>query len=148
MKISDNGLDLIRAFEGLRLTAYKCPAGVWTIGYGSTGPHVKEGLTITEGWADALLRKDVERFEEGVEALVKADIGQNEFDALVAFSFNVGLGNLGQSTLLRLLNQSDYMGAAAQFGKWVYAGKKVLPGLVRRRQAEAALFRGDDWRSA
>lgn len=148
MRISHNGLDLIRAFEGLRLDAYVCPAGVLTIGFGSTGDHVKPGMRITEDEADALLEKDLERFERGVESLVTAEIGQDEFDALVSFSFNVGLGNLGQSTLLKMLNRSDYMGAAAQFGKWIYAGKKVLPGLVRRRHAEAAMFRGDDWRTA
>lgn len=148
MKISDNGLALIKSFEGLSLTAYTCPAGVLTVGFGSTGPHVKPGMRITEAEADALLSKDLERFETGVESLVTADIGQDEFDSLCSFAFNVGLGNLEQSTLLRLLNRSDYMGAAAQFGKWIYAGKKVLPGLVRRRHAEAALFRGDDWRTA
>ncbi len=148
MRTSDNGRSLIKSFEGLRLDAYTCPAGVLTVGYGSTGPHVKPGMRITEDEADALLSKDLERFETGVESLVTADIGQDEFDALVSFSFNVGLGNLGQSTLLKLLNRHDYMGAAAQFGKWIYAGKKVLPGLVRRRHAEAALFRGDDWRTA
>lgn len=148
MNISETGLDLIKAFEGLRLTAYVCPAGVLTIGYGSTGSHVKPGMRITEEEADALIEKDLERFEHGVESLVKVEISQNEFDALVSFAFNLGLGALGQSTLLRLLNQSKYMEAAAQFKRWDKAGGKTLAGLTRRRLAEAALFRGDDWRSA
>lgn len=146
MRISETGLDLIKHFEGLRLKAYKCPAGVWTIGYGSTGPHVEEGTTITEGWADALLRKDVERFEKGVEELVKVDLAQDEFDALVAFSFNVGLVNLKTSTLLRKLNQGDYASAALEFPKWNKAAGKVLPGLTRRREAESRLFQGLSWR--
>lgn len=146
MKISDNGLDLIRAFEGLRLTAYKCPAGVWTIGYGSTGSHVKEGLTITQGWADALLRKDVERFEKGVDELVRVNLAQDEFDALVSFAFNLGLGNLETSTLLRKLNAGDYSAAALEFKKWNRAGEKVLAGLTKRREAESRMFQGLEWR--
>lgn len=146
MRISETGLDLIKHFEGLRLKAYKCPAGVWTIGYGSTGPHVEEGTTITEGWADALLRKDVERFEKGVEELVKVDLAQDEFDSLVAFSYNVGLGNLKNSTLLRKLNQGDYASAALEFAKWNKAAGKVLTGLTRRREAESRLFQGLSWR--
>ena len=148
MRISETGLDLIKHFEGLRLNAYKCPAGVWTIGYGSTGSHVTPDLKITEEEAERLLRHDLGRFEHGVEELVKVDLAQDEFDALVSFAFNLGLGALEQSTLLRLLNQSKRMEAAAQFARWDKAGGKPLPGLTKRRRAEAALFRGDDWRTA
>lgn len=148
MRTSDNGRALIRHFEGLALEAYFCPAGVLTIGYGSTGKHVQTGMRITKEQADALLVKDLERFEEGVDELVTVHLDQDEFDALVAFSFNVGLGNLKTSTLLRRLNAKDYASAASEFRKWNKGGGKVLPGLVKRRAAEAALFVGDDWRAA
>ena len=141
MKISDKGLNLIKEFEGCRLTSYVCPAGVLTIGYGSTGSHVKSGMTITKEEAENLLRKDVSRFETAVNDLVKVSLNQGQFDALVSFAFNLGSGALAESTLLRLLNNSDYEGAAAQFDRWVKAGAVTLEGLVRRRNAEEALFR-------
>jgi lysozyme len=140
MNISQEGLDLIKHFEGLRLDAYKCPAGVWTIGYGSTGPHVYEGLTITEEGAEAFLRADVMRFEEGV-AKSAGECTQGQFDALVSFAFNLGLGALRSSTLLKLHKAGDHVGAAAQFGRWTLAGGKRLQGLIRRRAAEAKLYR-------
>lgn len=147
MRISQNGLDLITAFEGLRLSMYKCSAGVDTIGYGSTGKHVKPGLTITEDEAEALLRKDVGRFEDAVGKLVRVKLDQDEFDALVAFSYNIGAGAFAESTLLKKLNAGDFGGAYKEFARWNKAGGKVLKGLVRRRAAEAALFAGDDWRT-
>lgn len=147
MKISENGKDLIRHFEGLKLTAYKCPAGVWTIGYGSTGPHVHAGLSITEEYADELLSDDLARFEKGVDDAVTVGMAQHQFDALVAFSFNVGLGNLRSSTLLKKVNAGLVQEAPAQFLRWDKAAGKVLAGLTRRRQAEAALFAGSDWRA-
>jgi lysozyme len=143
VKISTAGLKLIKEFEGLRTTAYLCPAGVLTIGYGSTGPHVTPGKTITENEANALLIEDLVRFEKAVNDLVKVTITQSQFDALVSFAFNCGIGALQESTLLRLLNQSDYTGAAAQFDRWVKGPNGPLPGLVRRRDAEEALFRKD-----
>lgn len=146
MNISENGLDLIRAFEGLLLTAYRCPAGVWTIGYGSTGPHVREGLSITEEYADDLLLDDLARFEAGVRLLVKVKIDQDEFDALCSLAFNIGLRNFKTSTALRKLNAGDYAGAASAFRMWNKAGGKVLPGLVKRREAESRLFQGLAWR--
>lgn len=139
MHISQKGLDLIKSFEGLRLSAYKCPADVWTIGYGTTA-GVKQGQTITKERADELLREDVARFEAQVLRLVKVPLTQGQFDALTSFVYNLGAGNLGNSTLLRLLNAGDYKGAAAQFDRWNKAGGKVLAGLVRRRAAERALF--------
>lgn len=142
MRISENGIKLVKSFEGLKLVAYKCPAGIWTIGYGHTGPDVTPGQVITQAQADALLARDLERFEAGVARLVKVPMTQNQLDALVCFSYNLGLGALQGSTLLRLLNAGDYAGAAAQFPRWDKAGGKVLPGLTRRRAAEQALFLG------
>lgn len=139
MHTSQKGLDLIKSFEGLRLSAYKCPADAWTIGYGTTA-GVKEGQTITKELAENLLREDVGRFEQQVLRLVKAPLSQGQFDALVSFTYNLGAGNLSSSTLLRLLNAGLYDDAALQFQRWNKAGGKVLAGLVRRRAAERALF--------
>jgi lysozyme len=141
MHTSQKGLDLIKSFEGLRLSAYKCPADVWTIGYGTTA-GVKPGQTITKERAEELLREDVERFEAQVLRLVKVPLTQGQHDALVSFVYNLGAGNLSNSTLLRLLNSGDYKGASAQFDRWTRAGGKTLAGLVRRRAAERALFDG------
>ncbi|WP_313284644.1 lysozyme [Stutzerimonas kunmingensis] len=141
MHTSQKGLDLIKSFEGLRLSAYKCPADVWTIGYGTTA-GVKPGQNITKERAEELLREDVKRFEAQVLRLVKVPLTQGQHDALVSFVYNLGAGNLSNSTLLRLLNAGDYAGAAAQFDRWNKAGGKVLAGLARRRAAERALFEG------
>ncbi len=141
MHISQKGLDLIKSFEGLRLSAYKCPADVWTIGYGTTA-GVKPSQTITKERAEELLREDVARFEAQVLRLVKVPLTQGQFDGLVSFTYNLGAGNLSNSTLLRLLNAGDYAGAAEQFDRWSKAGGRVLAGLVRRRAAERALFEG------
>ena len=144
MKINEEGLSLIKSFEGLRLKAYKCPAGVWTIGYGST-EGVKPGMTITREEAEALLKKDIERFEIGVEKVIDENITltSNQFSALVSFSFNVGLENFKKSTLLKMINKGNKDELEAihyQFRRWVYANKKVLPGLQRRREAEFKLY--------
>jgi len=141
MHTSQKGLDLIKSFEGLRLSAYKDVAGVVTIGYGTTS-GVKMGDTITKERAEELLREDVARFEAQVQRLVKVPLTQGQHDALVSFVYNLGPGNLSNSTLLRLLNSGDYNGAAAQFDRWTKAGGKTLAGLVRRRAAERALFEG------
>lgn len=141
MHTSQKGLDLIKSFEGLRLSAYRCPADIPTIGYGTTA-GVKMGDTITKERAEELLREDVKRFEGYVNRLVKVPLTQGQFDALVSFVYNLGAGNLSSSTLLRLLNAGDYAGAAAQFERWNKAGGKTLAGLVRRRAAERALFEG------
>ena len=140
MKISQKGINLIKVFEGLSLKAYKDSVGVITIGYGSTGPHVSMGQTITEAQAESLLKSDLSRFEKGVSDLVPVPLNQNQFDALVSFSFNLGLGNLKSSTLLRKLNSLDYSGASKEFERWNKAGGKVLAGLTRRRIAERDLF--------
>ncbi|HCH78871.1 MAG: muraminidase [Pseudomonas sp.] len=141
MHISEKGLALIRQFEGLRLSAYRCPAGIPTIGYGSTA-GVKLGQAITAERAEQLLREDVRQFEAAVSRLVKVPLTQGQFDALTSFAFNLGAKALEKSTLLRLLNAGDYSGAAAQFERWVYASGKKLAGLVKRRAAERALFEG------
>ena len=148
MKTSPEGIALIKSFEGCILKTYNCSAGVKTIGYGHTGPDVKAGMVITQELADSLLRQDLHKFETGVTAAVKRVPEQCEFDALVAFSFNVGLGALQKSTLLRKLNADDVRGAADEFLKWDKAGGKQLAGLTRRRKAERAMFIGQDWRKA
>lgn len=140
MNISSKGVSLIKQLEGLELKAYKDSVGVLTIGYGSTGPHVTVGMTITESQAETLLKKDLSRFEKGVDDLVTVPLNQNQFDALVSFSFNLGLGNLKSSTLLRKLNSLDYIGAANEIPRWDKAGGKILKGLTRRRLAEKELF--------
>jgi len=127
----------------LRLTAYQDSVGVWTIGYGHTGSDVRPGLTITQEQASALLQQDVAGAVAAVNRLVTVTLTQNQFDALVDFTFNEGQGNLASSTLLRELNAGNTAGAAAQFLVWVYAGGVQLPGLVKRRQAEAALFQSE-----
>lgn len=140
-RIGPKGLALIKASEGLRLKAYLCPAGVPTVGYGSTGPHVHMGMTITNAEADALLRKDLERFEIGVSEMA-GEMTPGQYSALVSFAFNLGLGALEDSTLLKMHKAGDFVGAAAQFGRWNKAGGKVLKGLSLRREQEAALYRG------
>jgi lysozyme len=140
MKISQKGIDLVKSFEGLELKSYKDSVGVLTVGYGSTGPHVSAGMIITKEQAEQLLKKDLERFEKGVSELVKVPLTRNQFDSLVSFSFNLGLGNLKSSTLLKKLNASDYIGASREFERWNRAGGKVLAGLTRRRIAERDLF--------
>jgi lysozyme len=140
MQISECGLDLIRRFEGLRLTSYLCPAKVWTIGYGHTGPDVRPGMRIDRGEAEQLLRADVAGFEAGVATAAGA-CTEGQFDALVSFAFNLGRGALMSSSLLRKHKAGDHEGAAAEFGRWVHAGGRKLPGLVRRRAAEAARYR-------
>ena len=136
-------IPLIKEFEGCKLKAYKCPADVWTIGYGHTD-GVKEGDEITQQEADRLLASDVELFTTGVQRLVHSDINRNQLGALVSFSFNLGLGNLRHSTLLRMVNAGDFVGAANQFLRWNKAGGKILSGLVRRREAERQLFLKED----
>jgi lysozyme len=139
MKISEHGLCLIKHFEGLRLQAYRCSAGVWTIGYGHTvGVH--PGDVIDELQADVLLLQDVAQAARTVNQLVNAPLNQNQFDALISFVFNTGSGNFAASTLLKKLNDGDYSGAADEFSRWVHAGGESLPGLVRRREAERILF--------
>lgn len=142
MKTSQRGIDLIKSFEGMRLTAYPDPGtggDPWTIGYGHT-KGVKPGMKITENWAEELLRDDLAEFEAAVNGLVKVRLCQHQFDALVSLVFNIGPGAFSDSTLLRLLNAGLYDDAALQFVRWNKGGGKVLSGLTRRRMAERKLF--------
>lgn len=144
MKISKLGLNLVRHFEGMYLRGYKCPANVWTIGYGHTGlvdgKPIHGNMIITEEKAIELLQQDMAVFEKAVKDSVKVPLTQNQFDALVSFAFNVGAGALRKSTLLRLLNQGKYEEVPAQLLRWNKGGGKVLEGLTRRRKAEGHLF--------
>jgi lysozyme len=143
MDYSDAGLVLTRSFEGLRLTAYRDCAFVITIGYGHTGPDVHEGQTITEPEAEALLRRDLQKAVDTVNQLVAVrPLTQGQFDACCDFVFNLGAGSWMRSDLRFRLLRGDFEGAAQQFGKWVYAGGKVEPGLVKRRKAEMEMFTG------
>lgn len=142
MKPSQDCFDLIRQFEGCRLTAYQDVVGVWTIGWGHTG-DVTANQTITQDEADSLLQTDVDNFAEKLEKLLDFDVPQCCFDAMTCFAYNVGLENFRTSTLRKLVNDRDYHEAAGQFIRWNKAGGKVLPGLTRRRLAEASLFARD-----
>ena len=139
MKTSLEGIDLIKHFEGCELEAYKCPAGVWTIGYGHI-KGVQQGDVITEQQADDMLVEELEEYENYIHNLVSCPLNQNQFDALVSWVYNLGSSNLQASTLLKVLNAGDYAGVPAQMLRWNKAGGKVLEGLTRRRQAEADLF--------
>jgi Phage-related lysozyme (muraminidase) len=139
MKTSELGLNLIKHFEGLRLQAYQCSAGVWTVGYGHTS-GVHPGDIIDEVQAGIFLRNDIAASESTVMRFVTVALSQHQFDALVSFVFNLGSGNFATSTLLRKLNAGDYAVAAEEFPRWVHAGGKPLMGLVRRREAERNLF--------
>lgn len=139
MQYSKSGLELTKRFEGVRLIAYQDSTGVWTNGYGHTN-SVKEGDVISQTQAEQFLQEDIKSVETAVNDLVKVSLTQEEFDALVDFVFNLGVGNFERSTLLRLLNQGDYNGAAAEFEKWDKARGKVISGLLRRRIAEENEF--------
>lgn len=138
MKLSPRGKALIMEFEGLRLEAYRCPGNVWTIGYGHT-EGVKPGHRISEHQASVLLDYDVEQSEDAVNELVPGT-NQHEFDALVSFTFNVGRSHLANSTLRKRFLKGDKQAAALEFQRWVLADGVTLPGLVKRREAEKALF--------
>lgn len=138
--IGQAGLDLIKEFEGLRLTAYLPTADdVWTIGYGHT-KTAKPGMVITEKKAEELLRGDIRWVEEALAKHVKVPLNQNQYDALASFVYNLGETNFAKSTLLRKLNGNDFVGAADQFLRWNKQGRKVLAGLTRRRTRERELF--------
>lgn len=145
MKASQNCISLIKEFEGFSSLPYRCPAGIWTIGYGSTRyangtPVSSSDCSITEDEASAIVCNTLKEYEGAVNRYVTITLSQNQFDALVDFSYNAGAQNLRTSTLLKKLNAGDYQGAAEEFGKWVNGGGKRLPGLVKRRAAERELF--------
>lgn len=139
MKTSINGIELIKLFEGCSLKAYKCPAGVLTIGYGFTG-NVRPDDIITKEEAEELLIKTLKKFEDAVNILVKVPLNQNQFDALVSFTYNCSINSLKNSTLLKLINKHDFIKAADEFLKWNKANGKELAGLTRRREIERKLF--------
>jgi len=144
MNISREGIALIKKFEGCELQAYKCPAGVWTIGYGHT-KDVKEGDRINKDEANHLLEEEMIEYESYVNDMVDVELNQNQFDSLCSFCYNLGPHNLKSSTLLKVLNDKKYHEVPAQIKRWNKAGGKVLDGLVKRREAEALLFEGKEW---
>lgn len=139
MTTSDSGIAFIKSFEGLKLTAYRDSGGVLTIGYGHTG-GLHEAETITEAQAEAFLAQDLIPAENAANAHVKVPMTQNQFDALVDFTFNLGIGAFEGSHLLKFLNAGDKMGAANEFSKWNHINGVVSSGLLRRRLAERDLF--------
>ena len=143
MKMSQEGINaLVKKFEGCKLKAYRCPAGICTIGYGHTSaagnPLVNDGMTITQEQANTILAADLVKFEQAVEALLKQPVTQEQFDVLVDFAYNAGVGALRSSTLLKKVNAAQFDDVPAELMKWTKGGGKVLAGLVRRRQAESA----------
>ncbi|RFB01473.1 lysozyme [Parvularcula marina] len=140
MRISNDGIALIKRFEGLELEAYRDAVGILTIGYGHTGDDVYEGQVINEAEAEAILRRDLDRFEVAVNEGIKAPTAQSMFDAFVSLSFNIGSGAFKKSTALKRHNKRDYVGASEAITWWNKAGGNVLTGLVRRRAAEEALY--------
>lgn len=150
--INAAGLKLLMASEGCRLTAYPDPATApprgtgepWTIGFGHCGPEVVPGLTITQAEADRLLLEDLAKFEKAVDELIKVELSENQRSAVICLVYNIGVGAFKKSTMLRLINSGDVVGAGRQILLWTKAGGRVMPGLVTRRQAELALYRRPD----
>lgn len=145
MKISENGLAVLKYFESCKLTAYPDPGtggAPWTIGYGHTGPDVHDGLKWTQQQADEALARDLQRFEERVTSLISRPVNQGQFDAMVCLAYNIGYKAFRTSTLLALFNDGKTDQALAQFARWNKSGVRVMRGLIRRRAAESWLFRG------
>ncbi|CAB4127590.1 COG3772 Phage-related lysozyme (muraminidase) [uncultured Caudovirales phage] len=143
MQMSQEGIDaLLKKYEGCKLKAYRCPAGICTIGYGHTAaagaPPPRDGMTITQQQANDTLSRDLRQYETAVEAMVHQPLNQHQFDVLVDFAYNAGIGNLKSSTLLKKVNAAQFDQVPAELMKWTKGGGKVLPGLVKRRQAESA----------
>ena len=143
-RLTKEGIDLIHSFESCRLQAYKDPVGIWTIGWGHTSmagpPKVTPGMRITQAYADEIFARDIKKYEDHVKRLVTVPINDNQYSALVSFCYNLGPGNLEESTLLRMVNDRMFTSAANEFQKWNKAKGKVLNGLTRRRYAERDLF--------
>tara|TARA_R100000700_G_scaffold19809_1_gene26560 strand:+ start:81 stop:533 length:453 start_codon:yes stop_codon:yes gene_type:complete len=144
MKISEEGISLIKNYEGCRLEAYQDSVGIWTIGYGVI-KGVKEGDKINQEEADHLLQEELPEYEGYINDMIKVPLEQCQFDALVCWVYNLGPNNLRDSTLLRILNEGDYNGVPEQIKRWNKAGGTVLAGLVKRRAAESDLFQGKEW---
>lgn len=144
MKISEKGIEFIIKEEGEVLTAYKCPAGVWTIGVGHTGKDVKKSMKITKEQSRGFLKTDIKRFEDIVNKSIKVPLKQYEFDALISFAFNVGEGAFSKSALVNKINSSASLKEIeTQFRRWIYGGGKVLPVLQSRREREIKLYKGE-----
>ena len=140
-QINQKGVQLVKHFEGLYLSPYICPSGLKTVGFGHTGKKAKEGRKITKAQAEALLQQDLDAAAAVVRKLVKVPLNNNQFSVLVSFTFNTGAGAFQRSTLLKLVNQQDFTGAAAELTKWVHSNRgRRLQGLVLRRQAARELF--------
>lgn len=144
MKISEEGRSLIKKFEGCELKAYQCSADVWTIGYGHT-KGVKEGDEIDQIMAENMLQEDLRIFEGYVNDAVRVPLKQNQFDALVSWTYNLGVGNLKSSTMLKEINNGNLDRVPSEMARWNKAGGEVLEGLERRRKAEGLLFEGGEW---
>ena len=147
MKASSAAIELIKRYESLSLVPYLCPAGKLTIGWGHV---IRSGETfekVTKAEAEKILKKDVAIAETAVNELVRVDLHQEHFDALVSFVFNAGARNFKNSTMLRKLNAGDYLGAGREFQKWVYSNHRKLNGLVERRSEEEEMFLSLPWRS-
>jgi len=144
LKTSQEGISLIKSFEGCELTAYRCSANVPTIGFGHTA-GVSDGDTCTQEEAETMLAEDLEEFEDYVKNYVESELQQNEFDALVAWTYNLGPANLKESTMLKELNSGNFEEVPRQMKRWNRAGGEVLDGLIRRREAESRLFKGEAW---
>ena len=145
MKISARGLELIKEFEGFSSVSYLCPAKIWTLGFGNTfhkdGTKVKQSETITEDEANSLLEFIANRdFAQKIYPLIKVEVNQNQFDAMVSLAYNIGVGAFSKSTLLKKVNTNDFKGAGDEFLKWNKSGGKPLLGLTRRREREKELF--------
>ena len=144
MNISQEGIALIKKFEGCELEAYRDSVNVLTIGYGHT-KDVKEGDKINQDEAEHLLKEEMPEYEGYINDMVEVSLEQCQFDALVSWVYNLGPTNLSSSTLLKVLNEGDYDEVPFQIKRWNKAGGKVLEGLTRRREAEALLFEGKEW---
>ena len=139
MKLGERGTEILKYFEGCKLTAYQDSVGVWTIGYGHT-KGVYDGMTITQDQAEQMLLSELEEYEGYIKDMVTVPLTQNQFDALVVWVYNLGPTNFRNSTLLKELNAGNYNAAGQEITRWNKAGGKVLAGLVKRREAEAELF--------
>jgi lysozyme len=144
MNISQEGISLIKKFEGCELEAYKCAAGVWTIGYGHT-KDVTEGMEITQAEAETMLKEELLDYCNYVDMYVQVPLEQNQFDALVSWTYNLGPTNLKSSTMLKVLNTGKYEDVPEQIKRWNKANGKMLDGLIRRREAESLMFQNKEW---
>jgi len=144
MNISQEGLALIKKFEGCELKAYRCPANVLTIGYGVT-KGVTEDMEITQQEADEMLAGELIEYTEYINNMVKVALNQSQFDALTAWIYNLGPTNFKDSTLLRVLNEGRYNEVPQEIKRWNKANGQVLNGLIKRREAEALLFQSKEW---